>query len=170
MTSKKQKEELKEALEKVKDGAELRLKQYRKLNEEREKKKVIIRKAAPRARATETVVSWGNKILDEGFTMLPNVLIENYHNIGISDTQMLILIAIMRFSFRGKQPFPAQKTLADITGLATRTIIRAIKSLKMKGYMTVTKRYIKRTNENPQRTSNLYNLRGLMEKMSSLEE
>jgi len=169
VASKRQKEELKQALNKVKSGAEERMKKFNQERKEQEEGKVIIKKAAHKARKTEIVVTWGNKILDEGFTMIPNVLIENYKNIGITDTDMLIILAILRFSFRGKLPFPAQKTLSEITGYSRRTIIRSIKKLKMLGYITVLKRYIKRENENPQRTSNLYNLHGLMEKLNTIE-
>lgn len=170
MENKKDLEDIKAALERAKKAAASRAIKNIKKRPKNLKDKVEVKKAAPRKRTIETVVTWGSKILDEGFTMVPNVLIENYKRIGISDTQILIMIAIMRFSFRGRQPYPSQKTIAEITGFTTRTIITAINRLKMKGYMTVTKRYIHRTNENPQRTSNKYNLKGLMLKLDSLEE
>lgn len=169
MNNKKDLDEIKAALKRAeKDAASRAIKKITKRSE-KVKDRVEVRKAAPRKRTIETVVEWGNKILDEGFTMVPNVLIENYKKIGISDSQMLTLIAIMRFSFHGRQPYPSQKTLAEITGTHRVTITNAISALKMKGYITVTKRYIKRTNENPQRTSNKYNLKGLMKKLDSLE-
>lgn len=169
MAGKREKEELTRILERAQKTAEMKIRKIKEEKKEGGKERVEVRKAPPRKRAEETIVTWGNKILDEGFTMIPNVLIENYRKIGIRDTQMLILMAIMRFSFRGRKPFPAQKTLGQITGYSKSTVIRAIKELKLKGYITVTKRYIKRTNENPQRTSNKYNLTGLMEKLNSLE-
>lgn len=170
MNNKKDLDEIKEALKRAeKEAASRNIKNIMK-RPEIVKDKVEVRKAAPRKMTIETIVNWGNKILDEGFTMVPNVLIDNYKNIGISDTQMLVLLALMKFAFRGRQPYPSQKTLAEITGFATRTIIRATNSLKMKGYLTVTKRYIHNKKRNPQRTSNKYNLKGLMEKLNSLED
>ncbi|MBA7551045.1 hypothetical protein ES705_43578 [subsurface metagenome] len=170
MASEREHEEIKRMLKEAEEENGVRIKRYNEESKEIEKDRVEIKKKGPRKRTTDMVVTWGNKILDEGFTMVPNVLIENYKNIGISDTQMLVLLAILRFSFRGRQPFPSQKTLSDITGYHRVTVTNAISGLKIKGYVKVTKRYIHRTKENPQRTSNKYNLKGLMDKLNSLED
>lgn len=170
MKNKKELDDIKAALKRAEESAASREIKNIQKRPGKVKDKVEVRKAAPRVRTIETVVTWGNKILDEGFTMVPNVLIENFRNIGISDTQIIILIVLMKFSFRGRQPYPSQKTIAEISGYAKITVLRAIKSLKMKGYLTVTKRYINNKNENPRRTSNRYNLKGLMDKLNSLED
>lgn len=116
----------------------------------------------------EVKATWQDIMLDEGFTLLPNVLVDNFQKIGITHQELVLIVCLLRYSFRERKPYPATHTLSKKSGFSVRTVTRLIKSLKMKGYITVYHRYIKKSGENPRRTSNVYDLKGLKNKLVSL--
>jgi len=116
-------------------------------------------------RKNEIKTTWGNEILDRGFTMIPNLLLDNYTTIGIRDKHIILIEFLLRYGQNRIAVFPSQRTIAAKTGYSVKTIQRLIRELKMKGYLAVFRRYIKPDNQNPRRTSNVYELRGLSKKL-----
>lgn len=107
-------------------------------------------------------------ILDAGFTMVPNILIENYTKMGLQDRHIVVIITLLKFARIKRRPFPAQKTIATITGQSERTVRRVIYDLKMKGYISICKRYYRDKKTGIQRISNIYSLSGLMKKLYTI--
>lgn len=128
-------------------------------------KTYILRTSGKSTKNKAIEVTWGDMVIDKGYTLVPNALIDLYQKIGIEKRQLIFILVILRYGFSKGQAFPSQKTIQAKTGYSVRTVKRIIKELKMKGYITVYRRYIKPEGENPRRTSNVYDLTGLMNKI-----
>jgi len=163
-------EETARAIRKLREAAEEKKKRMEESIIQKEKRPVILEKEKRRGPDQEYMTTWGNKILDDGFTMIPNTLLENYTKIGLNHTDMAVITAILRFAYHGKRPFPSQKTITNITGLSERTIRDTINKIMIKGYLTVQKRYIKGEGNEIRRTSNLYNFTGLYKKVEDIKK
>lgn len=162
-------DEVKKVIERMRKTAEKKQELLHNEKIEIEKKPVIINKGTKIIKKKATMTTWGNKILDKGFTLVPNTLLERFSEIGITPKEMIVIMIMLRFAYYGKRPYPAEKTIAQTTGIGERSVIRIINNLKLKGYLTIQKRYIKNENGFIKRTSNIYNLSGLYRKISSLK-
>lgn len=93
---------------------------------------------------------WSSDIAKHGFTAIPNLLIANRQQLGMSTTDFYVLIAIEKFRWDDAQlPWPSLKSLAQITSLSTRTVARSTQRLEELGLIEKIHRY---------GTSNLYDL------------
>src|SRR5947207_1109052 len=85
---------------------------------------------------TSLEARWGDIILDAGHTAIPNLLIELYTELGITNQEMMFIIHIFNYRWTKKNPFPAIATIARKMGVDDRTIQRYIKRLKTLTYQT----------------------------------
>ncbi len=115
-------------------------------------------------------VTMEDVLLDGGFTMVPNLLIENYKTMGMEDRHLILIICLMKYAHVKKRPYPSQKTIADIMQKDERTTRRTIQELKEMGYIAVFKRYYYQEGTNPRRISNVYSMKGLIKKLYELKE
>jgi len=134
----------------------------------KETKTTIFRKERQKEGEKKIQVTLEDVMLDAGFTMVPNILIEKYRKIGLNDKQLLVVICLLKYAFGKKITYPSQKTIARVTGQTERNVRRMIRELKMMGYITVYKRYYKEEGKNPKRISNVYNLKGLLRKLKEV--
>jgi hypothetical protein len=78
-------------------------------------------------------VKFGNTILDNGFVMIPNLLLDNQKELDLTDDELLFIIKVMRhhesFKLHDKQ---------INENLSSKTLQRRRKSLKDKGYLETT--------------------------------
>lgn len=117
-------------------------------------------------KSTETgKVEWGDRVLDQGYTLIPNTLLDNYANIGMTPGELAVVIMLLRYSFGSRKPYPSVRTLAQRTGASERTVKRQLKRMKIMGYLAVYKRYLTDNGTRPRRTSNVYSLKGLLNKL-----
>lgn len=76
------------------------------------------------------VEKWSQNIFDNGaFTMIPNALLGCADMIGISPSELVILINIESFRWANKLPYPSVQRLAIRTGMSERHVTRLITSL-----------------------------------------
>jgi hypothetical protein len=75
---------------------------------------------------------WGNNLLDSGFLMVPNLLIDNQEELGLSDDELLFIIKTMRH----QESYKIHDNQLSET-LSSKTMQRRRKSLKDKGYLEV---------------------------------
>ena len=73
------------------------------------------------------------KILKEGFTQIPNLIIYDYK---LDSQEKAILMALYCFAFGKNHPWPSQKLIAQCAGCSESTVKRKLKSLNHKGYIT----------------------------------
>src|SRR5215210_2357753 len=87
------------------------------------------------------VARWGDELLDDGFTVIPNLIMKHYAKLGISPSEMMLVAHIVQYQWTEKNPYPSLKGIAERMGLSRRQVNNYIKSLKDKGYLEVRERY-----------------------------
>jgi len=110
-------------------------------------------------------IIWGNPILDEGFTTIPNLIIRNYRKVGLTHGEYSLLTILFSFKHDVKDPYPSQETLAKIfygdsyeEGKSERALRKLIKSMEDKNLLEISFRYIE-----GKRKSNQYNFKPLID-------
>jgi hypothetical protein len=108
---------------------------------------------------------WGVRLLDEGFTQIPNLLIRNYRKLGIEHGEFGLICTILTYKYDTSDPHPSIQTLAEHMNVNTRQIDKWIKSLKNKGLIRVGHRVHADTR---QFAENVYNFKPLINKLMEL--
>ena len=84
------------------------------------------------------------EFVSRGFTTVPNIILDGEM---LSGRAQLVMIYLLKYAYGYKDhSFPGQATLAKENGCCVRSIGRAIKELQMKGFITVKRRGLNRTN------------------------
>lgn len=164
-TNQRVKTEIDEILDRMQHASEKKIRSTKSTTYKPETETYVhrIRKAPGGGR--EIVTVWGDGILDKGFTLVPNVLLDHYVELGLADRHMVLIEVLLRFGHGRRQVYPSQKTLAGKTGNTVRRVQKIIRELREMGYLQVYKRYLKPENSNPRKTSNMYDLTNLLEKL-----
>ncbi|MGE4307021.1 MAG: helix-turn-helix domain-containing protein [Novosphingobium sp.] len=109
---------------------------------------------------------FGKPVMDLGFCIVPSLLMWAQARLGINPVQFNI---IMQFADMWwdpeRKPWPTKKLLSDRIGLSERQIQRQIAALEVAGLVT----RIERTRPGRGKTSNEYDLTGLVSKLKKLE-
>ena len=107
---------------------------------------------------------WGVAVMKLGFCILPALLLRAQRRLGLSATQLALIVQLADFWWNDdKLPYPKKETLAERLGLSEKQIQRLIRGLEQRGYVQRHKRMTKHG-----RTSNAYDLSGLVEKLAAL--
>lgn len=79
---------------------------------------------------------WGAEIGEYGFTMVPNLLLENYKKLNFRPLEFVIWLQIERYRWSAeKLPFPSIETIADYSNVSDRTVSRKISTMHKKGLL-----------------------------------
>lgn len=83
------------------------------------------------SRSTERAVEkWGDAA-EAGFQTLPDILLRKQVELGLSPTDMLVLINItMHWWYCDQLPFPRSATIAERMGVDARTVQRSIRKMQ----------------------------------------
>src|SRR5690606_37034863 len=109
---------------------------------------------------------WSSKVMDLGFCILPSLLFRAQRRLGLSPTQLAVLVQLADFWWdAGRKPFPKKADLALRLGLSERQVQRYIAELETAGFV----QRIERTASHRGKISNEYDLSGLVEKLTALE-
>lgn len=108
---------------------------------------------------------WGIAVMARGFCIIPALLLRAQARLGLSATQLALLIQLSDFWWDdGKHPWPKKETLGQRLGLKEKQVQRHVRALEERGYV---KRIARVTRHG--RTSNAYDLSGLVSKLAELE-
>ncbi|ENM1005561.1 helix-turn-helix domain-containing protein [Klebsiella pneumoniae] len=83
---------------------------------------------------------WGDEATSMGWTGLPNTLLILQSDLGISSTEMCVLMNILMHQWPQKEKnisFPSIELLAKRIGVSERSIQRTIRSLEKKGFISI---------------------------------
>ncbi|MBB4087494.1 helix-turn-helix domain-containing protein [Sphingomonas carotinifaciens] len=109
---------------------------------------------------------WGAKVIALGFCMLPSLLLRAQRRLGLSPTQLAVLIQLADFWWdAGRKPFPKKADLALRLNLSERQVQRYIAELEEAGFV----RRIERRASHRGKISNEYDLQGLVDKLAEIE-
>lgn len=91
---------------------------------------------------SEDRVTSGDPLWDERFTLLPNLLLNHYVELGITDAELIFLLHLIKRGWYGKEnAFPLYKTIAKETGKERDTIRGIARGLREKKLIKITPRY-----------------------------
>ena len=85
-------------------------------------------------------IIWGNRLLDEGFTSIPNLLIRNYRNIGIEHGEYGFISVLLSYKHDARDPYPSRTTLAKNLNCSERMVNKWVENLKKKGLLKTGRR------------------------------
>lgn len=108
---------------------------------------------------------WGPEVKSLGFTMVPSLLFKAQHRLGLSPTQLVVLLQLLDHWWDlDRHPWPAKERLSDKIGINPRQVQRVVAELQKGGFLVRKERYLEKRG----RTSNEYNLSGLVAKLKKI--
>jgi predicted transcriptional regulator len=108
---------------------------------------------------------WGKEVIDLGFTIVPSLLFKAQKRLGLSATQLAVLLQLMDHWWdNARNPWPGKKLLSEKLDLSPRQVQRVIADLEKRGYV----QRIDRTSAQGGKLSNEYDLGGLVKKLREL--
>lgn len=117
-------------------------------------------------RKTASAEKWGAKVIALGFCILPSLLLRAQRRLGLSPTQLAVLIQLADFWWdAGRKPFPKKADLAQRLGLSERQVQRYIAELELAGLV----KRIERRASHRGKISNEYDLQGLVDRLAEIE-
>lgn len=79
---------------------------------------------------------WTKPLMDAGWTVIPNVLIERQRALGLDSLDFNILLVLASMWWDAENPpWPSKKFIASIVGVSARTVQRRISKLVAGGLM-----------------------------------
>lgn len=127
--------------------------------------KIVKLKARPDNRkASER--KFGKPVMELGFCIVPSLLIQAQARLGLEAQQMNILLHLLDMWWdKDSKPFPTKELIAERMGVSTKTVQRHIAAMESAGLVE----RVARTKRGRGRTSNEYDLSGLVSKLQELE-
>lgn len=109
---------------------------------------------------------FGKPIMDVGFCITPSMLMKAQARIGLNPVQFNIVMQLLdQWWAAERRPWPSKATIAERMGMSPRQIQRQIAEMEGAGLL----QRIGRTRPGKGKTSNEYDLSGLVKKMQELE-
>jgi predicted transcriptional regulator len=109
---------------------------------------------------------WGKPVMSHGFAGIPSILIQAQRRIGLSTTQMNIVVQLLDYWREpNRRPFPTKRDLAERIDVTEKTIQNNIRAMEKAGLI----KRIQRKTAAGDWGSNIYNLDGLIAKVQALE-
>lgn len=108
--------------------------------------------------------AFGTDLLIHGCTSIPNILLKHYKQMGISDTQMMLLIQMFRLRTEDKNVMPSPETLAEYLSSGPEKVAEELQELHQREFITSTEYY------SPEKDLIIhgYDLEPLFEKLSDV--
>ena len=107
---------------------------------------------------------WGKNVMSRGFVIIPAILLRAQRRLGLSGTQLAILLQLIDWWWdAGKHPWTSKETLSQRVGLSERQLQRQIAAMEKAGLV---QRIYKTTNRG--KRPNSYDLSGLVKRLKEL--
>ncbi len=127
--------------------------------------KIVKLKAKPDTRKASEK-KFGKPVMDLGFCIIPSLLIQAQARMGLEPQQINILLHLLDMWWeKNSKPFPTKERIAERMGVSAKTVQRHIAAMEQAGLVE----RVARTRPGRGRTSNEYDLSGLVGKLQELE-
>jgi hypothetical protein len=83
---------------------------------------------------------WSELVLEDGYTVIPNLLIDHMVDLNINPLELSVLIVIEKHRFFGDTAWPSNETIGKITGFSPRHINRITNELYQRNLINKIKR------------------------------
>jgi hypothetical protein len=121
---------------------------------------------SPGRNKSSTERIWGREVYRHGYVGVPSILIQAQRRLGISPTQMNIVVQLLDYWYDpSRKPFPSKKDLAQRIGVTTKTIQINVRALEKAGLIHRQQRKTAAGDWN----TNIYHLDGLVARVRALE-
>lgn len=109
---------------------------------------------------------WGKDVIGLGFCIVPSLLLRAQNRLGLSPTQLAVLLQLCDFWWdRDRKPYPSKAVLAERLGLSPRQVQRHIAELETAGLVE----RVERRALHGGKLTNIYDLGGLVKRLKKLE-
>jgi hypothetical protein len=89
---------------------------------------------------SELIAKWSELVMEDGFTAIPNLLIDHLVDLQINPLELSVLIAIEKHRFSGDTAWPSNETIGQITGYSPRHVNRITNELCQRNLLNKIKR------------------------------
>lgn len=108
---------------------------------------------------------WGKAVMAHGYCIFPSILLQAQSRLGVSAQEMVVLMQLAEHWWRAdSKVFPKKDVIAQRVGLSTRQVQRHVQRLEELKLVKRKNRY-----RAGLRTSNEYDLSGLVAKLAAIE-
>jgi len=113
-----------------------------------------------KTRLRRNEAKWTEPLIQAGWSLVPNVIIERQQSIGLDSVDLNIILHLVKhWWYAERLPYPAKKTIATAIGISTSAVQRRIASMEKAGFI----KRIKRVDPKFGQQTNEYDLSGLIE-------
>lgn len=113
--------------------------------------------SSPELRTNEK--KWGKPLVEAGWTLLPNTVLVRQAALGLTSTDVNILLHLMAYWWNAAElPHPSKVTLAKSIGVTPRTVQRRIAAMEKAGFI----KRVSRQGPHRGTQTNLYDFSGLI--------
>lgn len=124
----------------------------------------LVKKPEDASSRRKADAKWGNSVMSRGFVIIPAMLLRAQRRLGLTGTQLAILLQLIDWWMDAdKHPWASKETLSQRMGLSERQLQRQIAALEKAGLV---QRVEKITNRGKQ--PNSYDLSGLVARLKAL--
>jgi DNA-binding transcriptional ArsR family regulator len=117
------------------------------------------------AEKKESEKKWGKAVMANGYCVLPSILLQAQGRLGVNAQEMVVLLQLVEHWWRAdSKVFPKKEVIAQRVGLSARQVQRHIRQLEELKLVERKDRF-----RSGLRTSNEYDLSGLVAKLKAIE-
>lgn len=109
---------------------------------------------------SELIAKWSELVMEDGFTAIPNLLIDHLVDLEINPVELSVIIAIERHRFFRGTAFPSNQRIGDLLGYDPRSVSRITSNLHERNLLKKIDR---------QGRSNLYDFTPLVKELEHLK-
>ena len=109
-------------------------------------------------------VRFGDALLQHGFTVIPNLILDHYAQLGITHAEFVFTVHVWRYWWTERDPYPSLRTVAEKMGVTWRQAHRYAQSLESKQLLRITHRL----DDQQGQMTNEYDFSPLIEKVIAL--
>lgn len=119
----------------------------------------------PEKEKKESEKKWGRAVMSHGYCIFPSILLQAQSRLGVNAQEMIVLLQLAEHWWKADgKVFPKKEIIASRVSLSARQVQRHIQRLEELKLVTRKERY-----RVGRRTSNEYDLSGLVAKLKSIE-
>jgi predicted transcriptional regulator len=109
---------------------------------------------------------WGKDVMAQKFVIVPKLLLLAQARLGLDATQLNVLLHLIEHWWEAaRRPYPSKQRIAKRMRVGPRTVQRAIAAMEKHGLVT---RVPRTSSRHGGRTTNIYDLSGLVAKLKEL--
>lgn len=119
-----------------------------------------------RSQVRRNEAKWTKPLMDAGWTLLPDVIIERQRALGLTPVDVNVLLHLVRRWWTADNPpYPAMKDIAERMDVSLSTVQRSLRRMSKANFIEIRARYDKRG-----QLSNSYHFDGLIKAVTPFAE